>query len=250
MGVELGRGADPNRGDRFSEADQHELAVALGEVGDRHLLQATQLPAAHEPRAAVVDDRGDDPQGRPRSGAEHRADDQQRHPDQDGDRESHDRAPRSGAATRGLRVQRQMDQPDDCVGGGKQQRAVLERARNRQTGEKDEHQRDEQRAAQQPVVVVERIRHPDERRPCPPDQRQHEHRAPETGPGGVMRKQPDHLRDRKREHQVPQQLHRAGTPLAGDRAGGGRRRVGLERRVRGGSHGWQRTISRRARPPR
>ena len=54
---------------------------------------------------------------------------------------------------------------------------------------------------------------PHERRPRPPDQREHQHRLAEAAPGQVAREQRRDLGDREHEHQVPEQLDRAGAPL-------------------------------------
>jgi hypothetical protein len=84
------------RDNRFAQADDHEQAVALGEVSDRHPLQAAK---------ALASEPGDLRSRSPPPASEHdtwpgeeRAGDEKRHADRDRGGKPCDRRPRSMAA--------------------------------------------------------------------------------------------------------------------------------------------------------
>ena len=81
--VELVRlGADADRDDRLAEADDHEQAVALGEVLDRDALQPAQRSRVNHAGPGVVDRRRRVQNATRQPPCQERAGDQQRHADQ------------------------------------------------------------------------------------------------------------------------------------------------------------------------
>jgi hypothetical protein len=98
----------PQGHDRLTQADDHEQAVALGEVADRDLLQSAQLLARQPGGTRVIDRDREQPQDHAPGAVQERPRDQQRHPDRDRDREACDRRPRGVALPRRVGVQRKM----------------------------------------------------------------------------------------------------------------------------------------------
>ena len=151
-----------------------------------------------------------------------RPDDQQHHPDHHRDGEAGDRRPRRVARA----ARRRRRAPDAGSGPARRRpRTAAPRAeglRHRQPDDEDQHRR---RPAGTPRSVRESlvlgVGRPHERRPRPPHQRQDQHRLAEPRPARLVGQQRRHLGDREHEHQVPQQLDRAGPPL-GRRSGGAR----------------------------
>ena len=79
----------------------------------------------------------------------------------------------------------------------------------------DQHGREQHRQPETGRVRGLGIGDPGECRPCPPDQREHQHRAPEVRPRQVVCEQGGDAGDREHEHEVPQQLDLGAAALGG-----------------------------------
>jgi hypothetical protein len=160
-----------DRHQRLAEADDHEQAIALGEVRNSKLLQPAQAGAGQQAGAGVVDRHGRGPQRVPVPAVQQRTRHEQRHADRDGQPEPRDRPPGGVPAPGRVRVQAEVQQANARVGAREQRPLTAEGAGDGESGDEDQDHRHQQDQTQRRRFLLLRIRRPHERRPRPPHER-------------------------------------------------------------------------------
>jgi hypothetical protein len=226
-GVDAGPGAHADGHDRLAQGDQHDQAMALGEVA------RNQLPAlgAEQIRPAHVQRQSQHPQNDLRRAPGGRSRDQQSDAQCRAGGEAVDRTPQRRLVAAGDGEQRDLGGPNGAIGAGEQHGLVAECLRHAQRHHQQCGHRTEDREANDALLWVDHAREPGVADPRPPEQGEHEQSLPELGPGRICGHQRRALRDRQDEDQVEEQLER-GHPLLGAHHRGQARGV----RGGGGAH--------------
>ena len=121
--VDPGFSSHADRHDRLAQGDDHDQAVAFGEVA------CDEPPTAgvDEQRAGHVEHERSRPHRAPRLPVEERADDQDADPDRRADRETGDRLSKPGVVPAGEDEQRDVRGPHRAVGERERQTQITER---------------------------------------------------------------------------------------------------------------------------
>ena len=107
-----------------------------------------------------------------------------------------------------------MRDPDERVCAREDEGVVAEDVRHRNGGDQHRAHRGEHRDPHRAFLRVDRVRQPRVRGPRPPEHSQHQQPLDDARPGRVLDDQARHLRDRKHEDEVEEELERR-DPLLG-----------------------------------
>ncbi len=170
-------------------------------------------PAQHG--AAVGDSERCEPEPDARVVRESREEDQHR-PEQRPRRKSEHRAEEVASPPAGKGVERQVHRTDDEEGGAEEDAVVVEHTGHRQCRDEHRDQRHEQRGADEGLLGVDGVRQPGVGGPGPPERREHEHAATDSGERRVSSEQRRDLREREHEDEVEEELSRGDAVLVVD----------------------------------
>ena len=104
--------------------------------------------------------------------------------------------------------ERELHEADDRVGGGEEQRRVVERLRHAEGDDEQRGHRDEDREPDDPFLRIDHARQPRVADPCPPEQAEHEEAPGEPLPGRIRGHQRRALGEREHEDEIEEQLER------------------------------------------
>ena len=201
-GVHAGLGTDADGHDGLAERDDHDQAVALGEVR-RH-----QLPSlgAEEVRLGHVQHQGQSPQGALQRAVEEGCRDQEAHSDRRSPGEPDHRLPQPGIVAAGEHEERDLRPAHDPIGAREEQSLRVECLRHAQRRHEERRHRREHHQAHGALLRIHDAGQPRIAGPGPPQHAEDQQSLRQALPRRIAHHQRRALRQRQHEHQVEEQL--------------------------------------------
>ncbi len=202
-------GADADRDDRLAERDDHDQAVALGEV------RGDEFPAlgAEEVGAAHVEQQRQRPERPLGEAVEERGERQQRDRDRGAGGEAEHRVAQPVVVRAGEHEEGDMGAADDAVDQREGERQAAERLRHAERDQQQRRHRAEDHQAHRALLGVDHAGQPGVADPRPPEDAEHQQALGQPLPGRVVGHQRRALGDREDEDEVEEELQRR-HPLA------------------------------------
>ena len=171
------------------------------------------LVSRREHSGEVDDDRCNPQRAPERSGADEPADDDERGRDDEEGEEAEERRKLCGSISEPPGVEDEVEDANERVRDREPEALVAVGMRHGKCHEECAGHAGEEEQLGDLVLDIDRVRHPGEARPGPPDEREHERRPAEAGRRRVAQEQHRDLRDRKDEDEVEEQLEVARAAL-------------------------------------
>ena len=202
--LECPRRPDPDRDDRLAEGDDHDQAVALGEV------LGNQFPARRRDQVGPtqVEEQHESPESPLGEAVEKRGDDQQRDGDRRAEGEAEHRVAQGVVVGAGEDEEPDLGDADEPVGEGEDQGQVAEGLRHAERDDQQRRHRAEDHQADRSLLGVDDAGQPGVSDPRPPDHAEDQQALGEARPGGFVRHQRSALGDREDEDEVEEELQR------------------------------------------